>query len=94
MIISKSEFNALVDRTCDKYRGQNLFILFAPLYRKVDKESQSLYILEYDGNNDQYCWLNDWDEGQQYIDLGGIFPEQILVFWLKLKIRKSGYLEI
>lgn len=28
-------------------------------------------ILEYDGNNDQYVWLNDWYEGQQNIKVIG-----------------------
>ena len=43
-------------------------------YNYEDEWTYSNEILEYDGNILGYCWLNDWDEGQQDVVVLGYIP--------------------
>lgn len=58
----------------DKLPREDYIVRMAAWYDHDPKPHQGeLFneILEYDGNEDQYVWLNDWYEGQQNINVIG-----------------------
>jgi hypothetical protein len=47
-------------------------------------------ILEYDGNNNEFVWLNDWYEGQEDVEYTGI----IALSDVEMKIRNKMKIEM
>lgn len=80
MIITYNNFcqkiNEITQRNlCD------LYVIFSAGY--TEKEAQNnhyeLELLEFNGNDLSHVWLNDWHEGQQYIDLYGVYTEDKII---------------
>ena len=59
------------DRVCE-----DIIVRLKYKYSHEDEWTYSNEILEYDGNYSCgiYCWLNDWDEGQQDVVVLGYIP--------------------
>ncbi len=60
-----------LDYFCDRYNGFDLIILIRKRFNKSDDWEYSYEYLFY--NNEtfaeiKYCWLNDWFEGQEYVE--------------------------
>lgn len=60
-----------LDDYCERYNGFDLIILIRTRFNKTDEWDYSYQFLYY--NNEtfaeiKYCWLNDWFEGQEYVE--------------------------
>lgn len=82
-VISKSEFFNIIHEACHE-SCEDLFVVFAAFYTKKEAEQATLNnlnleVLEYDGSHDYHVWLNDWDEGEQYIVYEGIFTSRTII---------------
>lgn len=76
MKMSKRNFETIVSEFCDVYL-EDVYVVFKAAYREADLESEPYLFehMEFDGNYVIHSWLNDWDEGQNYIDFFGIYTE-------------------
>ena len=78
MKMAKDDFNMLINQFCaDVSVLENIFVVFKAAYLEIElaKEPYLIEILEFDGDNAEYVWLNDWDEGQKFIEFFGIYTE-------------------
>lgn len=78
MILKKPAFNALVNNFCaDIPAIENIYVVFKAAYREIDlsKEKYMIARLEFEDDFSSYVWDWDWDEGQEFIDLFGIYSE-------------------
>ena len=90
MTISIHDFNVLINNFCaDIAVIENIFVVFKAAYREIDleKESYSIEILQFEADNMEYLWLNDWNEGQKFIEFFGIYTESDI---LKLILSKEN----
>ena len=83
MLISKKMLDSFLDQilNSESYDSEQLFVIMKYAYSKEELEKE-IYSIEvcapyYDrvDNKDCYMWFNDWYEGQNYIELLGIFGE-------------------
>lgn len=74
MKMSKRNFEKIVFEFCE-VNLEDVYVVFKAAYREADLESESYLFehMEFDGNQVFHSWLNDWDEGQEYIDFFGIY---------------------
>lgn len=84
MTMRIEEFYSYLAEFENEFHGQDLYIVMAAGYTEaeLDKASYQIQHLEYNGNEDQYEWLNDWNEGQQFINVWTVLPEKKLVYIL------------
>ncbi len=79
--LSRSEFEKIIDDTCnDTY--ESLFVFFAAAHTKkeLERTKPGINLLHREpGWNDDFVWLYDWDEGQQFFKFYGIFTEKELL---------------
>ena len=60
----------------------DFIVKLAPLYREDEKPIEENEYLEFDYNGD-WCWLNDWDEGQKCVIVYGITPiDKVKPYWV------------
>ena len=80
MKMPKRNFEKIVFSFCEEYK-EDLFVVFKAAYRAAELETEPILFehMEFDGNNDIHCWLNDWDEGQECIDFYGVFTKDDLI---------------
>lgn len=80
MEMPKRNFEKIVFSFCEEYK-EDLFVVFKAAYRSAELETEPILFehMEFDGNNDIHCWLNDWDEGQECIDFYGVFTKNDLI---------------
>lgn len=76
----------------ESYCGENLFIVFKYAYTEkeleLEKYSIEVCTMPFNSNPDyRICWFNDWYEGQNFIDLLGIFGENHLIEILLDKLQ-------
>ena len=88
MIMTKKEFLCFVNAFCDDTTVDNMYVVFKAAYTEkgLEKEKYSLELLEWEFEHCSHVWLNDWDEGQNYIDFFGMYTERDL---LKLILTKD-----
>lgn len=84
MIMRIEDFERMIDDFIEEFRGQDFIIVMAAGYteKELDNAPYMIEYLEYDGNDNIYCWLHDWNEGQQYIRVWDVFPEKRLLWIL------------
>lgn len=75
----------------EKYTYDELFILmrWAFSLKELQHEKLKIEVVEYNPLADWIVWHNDWWEGQEYVDLEGIYTQSELVDIL-LKEDKDG----
>ena len=80
MKMSKHNFEKIVFEFGEAY-CEDMFVVFKAAYCEPDLETEPILFehMEYDGNYDIHCWLNDWDEGQEYIDFYGVYTKDDLI---------------
>ena len=80
MKMSKHNFENIVFEFCDVHL-EDVFVVFKAAYREVDLDKEPILFehMEFDGNYGVHCWLNDWDEGQEYIDFYGVYTKDDLI---------------
>lgn len=74
-ILSRSEFEKIIDDTCNDC-SEDLFVIFAVAHTKkeLEKTKPEIQLLQIEsGWNGDFVWLYDWDEGQQFFKFYGIF---------------------
>lgn len=76
MKMMKSNFETIVFEFCEVHM-EDVFVVFKAAYREADLETEPILFehMKFDGNYAIHCWLNDWDEGQEYIDFYGVYTE-------------------
>lgn len=82
MKLSIHEFNRLISNfEANVPILENIYVIFKAAYteNELEKLPYSLEILEFDGDNCTHVWLNDWNEGQKYIDFFRIYSESELL---------------
>ena len=82
MKMNKIDFKSHINNYCANVPVlEDIYVIFKSAYREIDleKEKYSLELLEFDGDLMEYVWLNDWDEGQKFIDLFGIYTSTELL---------------
>lgn len=84
-ILTRSEFEKIIDDTCNK-SFEDLFVIFAASHTKkeLEKTKPEIQLLQIEsGWNGDFVWLYDWDEGQQFFKFYGIFtgPELLAVIF-------------
>lgn len=83
MIMSRANFFQLIQAyTSDCF--ENLFVIFGAFYTEREAENATkkqfnIEILEFNGMDLTHTWLNDWDEGQEFINFQEIYSESQLV---------------
>ena len=80
-ILSRSEFEKIIDDTCND-AFEDLFVFFAAAYTKkeLEKTKPQIQLLQMDPDfNGDFVWLYDWDEGQNFFKFYGIFTEKELL---------------
>lgn len=87
-LMNKKDFYNLVDEYLEevekKHQIESIYFLFSYGYtEKEAKESKaSLELIEYDCCNfdePTWVWLNDWDEGQEFVCLYGVYKESDII---------------
>lgn len=86
-LITNKEFYNFVDeylKEVEKHQIESVYFLFSCGYtEKEAKESKaSLELIEYnvyDYNEPTWVWLNDWDEGQKFVCLYGVYKESDII---------------
>lgn len=79
---SKKEFNLIVDAFCrDNFCDIYVIFKYAYTEKELEKERYELRRLDLEcfGDNYVHVWDTDWDEGQEFIDIYGIYPEDELL---------------
>lgn len=91
MVMRISEFYEYLAKFEDEFHGQDLYVVMAAGYteKELDKSKYELQLLEYDGNCDYYVWLNDWNEGQQFVRVWDVFPEKRLLYILTGRFERG-----
>lgn len=84
MLISKKMLDSFLDQILNSksYNGEQIFVIMKYAYSKKELEKGKYnielcapYFDRVDNNKDCFMWFNDWYEGQNYIELLGIFDE-------------------
>ncbi len=86
-LMTKKDFNNFVDeylKEVEKHQIESVYFLFSCGYTEIEaKESKaSLELIEYnfyDYNEPTWAWLNDWDEGQEFVCLYGVYKESDII---------------
>lgn len=62
----------------------DLYVLFSRGYTEKEAKDNKyeLELLEFNGNDLTHTWLNDWYEGQQYIDFYGVYTEDNIIDYI------------
>lgn len=80
MKMTKDNFENIVFEFCEVHL-EDVFVVFKAAYREADLETEPILFehMEFDGNYVVHSWLNDWDEGQEYIDFYGVYTKDDLI---------------
>lgn len=80
MKMSKHNFENIVFEFCEVHL-EDVFVCFKAAYREIDLDKEPILfeLMEFDGNYVVHSWLNDWDEGQEYIDFYGVYTKDDLI---------------
>lgn len=80
MKMTKDNFEHIVFVFCEVHL-EDVFVVFKAAYREVDLETAPILFehMKFDGNYVVHSWLNDWDEGQEYIDFYGVYTKDDLI---------------
>lgn len=80
MKMSKRNFEKIIFEFCEVH-SEDVYVVFKAAYREADLESDPYLLehMEFDGNYSIHSWLNDWDEGQEYIDFYGLYTTNDLL---------------
>lgn len=82
MFLDKNELDIFINKYLAVLDYIPAYLIVVMRYGYTEKEclneNYSIEILEYDGDNDIMCWLNDWFEGQQFIDVYDIYSDDVL----------------
>lgn len=98
MKMTKDNFKNIVFEFCEVHL-EDVFVVFKAAYREADLETEPILFehMEFDGNYVVHSWLNDWDEGQEYIDFYGVYTKDDLIDLIlmpnSIKLIKERLLE-
>lgn len=83
MIMKKDDFyNKIAEYELEMKEGyRDLIVIMSYGYtqKEAEESDYELQFLEFDGMAMCHCWINDWDEGQEYIDFYGIYTDNEVI---------------
>lgn len=79
--MTKNEFYEKIKEAEEKNFGNDLFVIMAAGYteQEAEKANFAFEMLEFDWEQQQYAWLYDWDEGENFIKLHGIYTGEEII---------------
>lgn len=79
--MTKNEFYEKIKEAEEKNFGNDLFVIMAAGYteQEAEKANFAFEMLEFDWQQQQYVWLYDWDEGENFIKLHGIYTGEEII---------------
>lgn len=93
MILKKPDFNTIVNNFCANIPAiEEIYVVFKTAYREIDLSTEQYMIvrLEFEDDFASYAWHWDWDEGQEYIDLFGIYTESDILNLILARHEEVG----
>lgn len=86
-LITKKDFNNFVDaylKEVEKHQIERVYFHFSCGYteREAKEAQESLELIEYNVygyNEPTWVWLHDWDEGQKFVCLYGVYKESDII---------------
>ena len=90
MKMTKSEFFCIINGYCNDTTVDDMYVVFKAAYTEkgLEEAKYSLELLEWEYETCSHVWLNDWDEGQNYIDFFGIYTHSDILHMI-LKCGKK-----